>query len=174
MPNIGRHLAIDLGDRRTGLAICDEEGILASPLDVLDEPDRNLLLKSLVEVCARERVSAIVMGMPFNMDGTEGPRAKLVRDFAKRLEAASSLGVAFEDERLSTHAAEDMLRSAGMGWRERKGKVDASSAVVILESYLQRVFGREKRPDVDPGHAGWHKPGARQRARREKGERRRR
>lgn len=168
MPPIGRYLAIDLGDRRTGLAICDEEGILASPLETIDEPDRAVLLRRILETCVRERVTALVMGMPYNMDGSEGPRAKVVRDFATKLAAAGAPPVHFEDERLSSFEADEKLKSTGMGWRDRKGRLDASAAVVILESYLARVFGRQRHAEIDPGVAAWHKNSAR-RERRGKG-----
>ena len=136
-----RYLAIDLGDKRTGLAVGDDETRISTPLDVLELPlqpgDR--LIEAIVTAIDEQGAGALVIGMPFNMDGTEGPRAKLVRDFAARLEDRVSRAIHFEDERLTSADADWSMAQTGMTRGQKKNRRDAIAAAGILRTFLSRV-----------------------------------
>jgi len=134
-----RYLAIDHGLKRTGLAICDEGESIASPLKVLTESKG--LVESIVKIADEEQAEAFVIGMPFNMDDSEGPQAKLVRQFAETLGQQTDLPIHFQDERLSSFDAEGKL--AGMYTRKKKkGRLDAVAAASILQSFLEIKHGQ--------------------------------
>ncbi len=130
-----RYLAIDYGTKRTGLAICDAGETLASPLAVI-ESNRKLLTK-IAEIVEAENVEAIVLGLPLNMDGTEGPQTKLVLKFADQLQAHLSIPVYLHDERLSSFAAEEKLAPADLTRGKQKKRLDAVAAAEILEAFLE-------------------------------------
>lgn len=130
-----RYLSIDYGNKRTGLAICDEMEILASPLKMLQTD--NSLLRHIAKIIIEEGVHEIVIGLPINMDGSEGPQAKIVKNFAERLQEATGLPIHFQDERLSSYLADEMLGS-DMNWRRKKKVLDAVAAANILRSFLDR------------------------------------
>jgi putative holliday junction resolvase len=132
-----RYLAIDYGSRRIGLAICDAEETIASPLAVLNGAKG--VLPEVARIIETEGVGAIVMGLPLNMDGTEGPQAKLVRTFAKGLEAYIELPIHFQDERLSSFAAEEKLEVADFTRGKKRARLDAVAAAEILQSFLERT-----------------------------------
>ena len=129
-------LAVDLGKARTGLAVCDKSEILASPAGVLEIYDRTKLCARICEVAAERRAERIVVGLPKNMDGTEGARAELCREFAKRLEELTALPVALWDERRTTVEAHNILSEHNYHGKKRKNTVDAVAASLILEGYL--------------------------------------
>lgn len=128
-----RYLAIDYGNKRTGLAICDADEILASPLKVVEGSN---IHAAILEVIQDYHIEAIVIGLPINMDGTEGFQAKAVKEFAQQLESEISLPILFQDERLSSFAAREK-RPDMKGRRGKRGKpFDALAAAEILESFL--------------------------------------
>ncbi len=129
-----RILAIDHGDRRFGLAITDPDGVIALPLDVVHGEDA--LLEMLPELIADREVERILVGMPLNMDGTVGPRARKVVAFCERLGDLLGLPVVTWDERLTTFQAEEMLRETGGSPRKRRERVDAVAAQVLLQSWV--------------------------------------
>jgi putative Holliday junction resolvase len=131
-----RYLAIDYGTKRTGLAICDAAETIASPLAVLH--GQKGLLKKIAEIVETESVEAIVLGLPLNMDGTEGPQTKLVRKFAEQLKKHLSIPVYFQDERLSSFGAEEKLSPADFTIKKRKKRIDAVAAAEILEAFLEQ------------------------------------
>lgn len=134
-----RYLAIDYGLKRTGLAICDEGETIASPLKVLTEG--KVLIETIVKIAGEEQADAFVVGLPFNMDDSEGPQAKLVREFAKALGKQIDLPIHFQDERLSSFDAEGKL--AGLYTRKKKkGRLDAVAAASILQSFLEIKHGQ--------------------------------
>ena len=131
-----RIMAIDYGDARTGIAISD---LLCSLVGSTTVIHSRVPEKTVAEICrlAREKqVEELVMGFPRNMDGTEGPRAELYRDFARQLEAASGLTVHLWDERRTTIEAHQILSDHNYHGKKRKNTVDAVAASLILESYL--------------------------------------
>jgi len=139
-----RYLAIDLGDKRTGFAAGDDVVGLVQPLSVVEAHTPALQLRASMRVIDEYGPDRIVLGLPYNMDGTEGPRAKLVRDFAAVLEKAitaalgphTRLRIAFHDERLSSFAAEQKLNRTGRTHAEKKALRDALAACAILEDFL--------------------------------------
>lgn len=132
-----RLLGVDWGRVRVGLAISDEAGFMAHPLEVLPGAGPEPLANRLAEVAAREKTEKIVLGLPKNMDGSEGDSAALVRRLAAALQA-KGLSVEFWDERLTSWEAESRLREAGGKARQRKGKLDAAAAALILQGYMDR------------------------------------
>jgi putative Holliday junction resolvase len=130
-----RYLAIDYGMKRTGLAVCDAEERIVSPLDVLHGSKD--LLDRLLRIIAAERIEAVVLGLPLNMDGSEGSQVQRVRTFAGQLRRRIEIPVYFQDERLSSFAAEQKLQEAGLSRGKRQERVDALAAAEILETFLE-------------------------------------
>ncbi len=131
-----RYLAIDYGDKRTGLAICDAEETIASPLMVIH--GQKDLLKTIKVIVGAEEVEAIVLGLPLNMDDSQGPQAKLVLKFADQLKAHIDIPLHFQDERLSTFSAEEKLAAADFTRGKKKKRLDAVAAAQILEAFLEQ------------------------------------
>ena len=129
-------MSVDYGDVRTGLAVCDKNEILASPVDVIKESDRDALVSKVISYAKERRAEAFVVGLPKNMDGSEGFRAEACREFGEKLAAKSGLEVAFYDERLTTVSAHLALNMTDTRGKKRKAVVDAVSAVMILEDYM--------------------------------------
>ena len=129
-------LAVDLGKARTGLAVCDEMELLASPVGTVTEDNRETLARKVAEKAAELRAKEIVLGLPKNMDGTEGESAQGAREFAHMLEEAAGLPVVLRDEWLTTVSAHGYLNTTDTRGKKRKAVVDTVSAVLILENYL--------------------------------------
>lgn len=129
-----RYLAIDYGSKRTGLAICDSAETIVSPLAVVE--GQKQLLQKIADIVEAERVEALVLGLPLNMDGSEGAQAKRVLKFADRLKKHFPLPVHLQDERLSSFSAEGKLGWAGF----KKGgkRLDAIAAAEILQAFLEQ------------------------------------
>ena len=130
-----RYLAIDHGKKRTGLAICDRNETICSPLTVISA--QHNVLNKIVEVIADEGVEGVVLGLPLNMDASEGPQAKIVRAFAEELAVLIDIPINFQDERLSSFAAEDKLAPAELTRKKSKKHLDAVAAAQILENFLE-------------------------------------
>ena len=131
-----RFLAIDLGDKRTGLALGDDITRLVSPVKVLDVPRGPLLLEALVKAVDEQRPDAVVIGLPINMDGTEGPAAKSTREFADQIRPLIKVAIHFQDERLTSYAAEQHLNQSGRTHNEKKQLRDALAACEVLKDFL--------------------------------------
>lgn len=131
-----RILAVDLGLARTGLAICDELEMLASPLGTVAQPDMEKLLDEVAATVTREGAKAIVVGHPRNMDGSRGDSAQRAEVFAASLEERTGLPVALWDERLTTVSAIGFLNETNVRGKKRKAIVDTVSATIILQEYL--------------------------------------
>jgi putative Holliday junction resolvase len=129
-------LAVDLGHARTGLAICDEGEILASPLMVLPSYNWDKLLIEVAEQVKKTGAGAVVIGLPKNMDGTEGESAQNARDFAQKLSEKISAAVHLQDERCTTMVAYTYLNDTNVRGKKRKAVVDAVAATIILQDYL--------------------------------------
>lgn len=129
-------MAVDYGDVRTGLAVCDKNEILASPVDVIKESDRDELIKKIVSAAKNRKIEGFVVGLPKNMDGSQGFRAEACKEFAMELERQSGIGVELYDERLTTVSAHLALNMTDTRGKKRKAVVDAVSAVMILEDYM--------------------------------------
>ena len=131
-----RYLAIDYGTKRTGLAICDPAETIASPLAVIQ--GQKGLRKKIAEVVKAEDVEAVVLGLPLNMNGSEGFQTKLVRRFAEQLKEHLNVPIHFQDERLSSFSAEEKLASAEFTRGKRRKRLDAIAAAEILEAFLEQ------------------------------------
>ena len=138
-----RICGIDYGTVRIGLAVGDLEGGIASPLATLNAPGNvDDQVRVIIEAAAAYDVGQWVVGLPLNMDDTEGPQAKTTRDFGRRLEAISGKTVHFFDERLSSVTADELLAPAELTRKKHKARRDRVAAQVILQSFLD-----ENRPD---------------------------
>lgn len=129
-------LAVDLGKARTGLAICDEGEMLASPVEVLNEYNREKLAQQVAQKAQELHAEQIVLGLPRNMDGTEGESAQGARAFAEQLKALVTVPVKFQDERGTTITAHGYLNDTNTRGKKRKAVVDAVAATIILENHL--------------------------------------
>lgn len=147
--NHGKYLAVDYGDVRTGLAECDVSGSLACGIGTV-KPGGMRNTAVLVAKESEERgCKRIIVGLPKNMDGSEGERAKTVRAFADILATLTEIPIDFQDERMSTMVAYRFLGETGTYGKRRKDAVDTLSAEIILQSYLdkERAQGAEPRDE---------------------------
>lgn len=131
-------LGIDLGKARTGVAICDRGELLASPLTVVNEHNRERLVERLAALAQKNRAELLAVGLPRNMDGSEGESAQNAREVGALLEEATGLPVEFVDERGTTITAHGYLNATNTRGKKRKAVVDAVAATVILEDCLRR------------------------------------
>ena len=131
-------LSVDYGDARTGLAVCDKFEMLASPVGVINEKDARLLAEKVKAEAENKKAEMIIVGLPKNMDGTEGFRAEACKDFANSLAELTGLPVNMQDERLTTVSAHNILNETNTRGKKRKAVVDAVSAVLILEDFLNK------------------------------------
>ena len=138
-----RYLGLDLGDRRTGIAAGDSETRMASPLDVIEASlDSGALLGQLLTLIQREQPDVLVVGLPVNMDGTHGPRARKTVLFANELAEQSNLPVVFHDERLSSYAADQAMARSGLTHKQKKKRRDALAAAATLQDFLTHEDGQ--------------------------------
>ena len=129
-------MAVDYGDTRTGLAACDRTETLASPLGILEEKSMAKAAEKIVYACREIEAGMLVLGLPLNMDGSEGPRAAKTRKLGGILEKIVDIPLVYWDERNTTKGAQRLLTESGTFGKKRKETLDAVAAVVILESYL--------------------------------------
>ena len=164
----GVHLAVDYGDKRTGLAICDASGRLVVPHRLIESENRDEVVQAIKDACDAEQVTGLVMGLPLNMDGSESGRSTITRAFGKALEDAGCPSVQYFDERLTSWQVEKDLAVAGFGRKERKRMVDTGAACVILRGYLERHFGVRDSSGDAVEDAPFMKPGQARRQRRKR------
>lgn len=132
-----RYLAIDLGERRTGLAAGDDETRFVAPLRVIECPPDDQLIEQLLAAFDEQGADAIIVGLPLNMDGTEGAQAQRVRAFAEQLRSRRDVTIAYQDERLTSAAAEEHLKQSGRTHGQKKSIRDALAAAEILRDFLE-------------------------------------
>ncbi len=137
-----RYLALDLGNRRIGLATGGDEGVPVVPAGYLERRTLRQDLDRVLAVAAERAASAIVVGMPYSLTGEAGPQAKLAQGFVRELRKRTRLPVHTVDERFSSVEAEGLLRESGVQPSRRKGDVDAMAAALILERFLAREAGQ--------------------------------
>ena len=134
----GKYLGVDYGDKRTGVAECDISGLLASAVGTFSEGGmRNTAIRIAKEAKERGCVK-IVIGMPRNMDGSFGERTEVVKAFADILKELTDIPIDFYDERMTTMAAYRFLDATGTFGKKRKGAIDALSAELILQNYIDK------------------------------------
>ncbi len=135
-----RILALDYGARTIGAAVSDSSGKLALPLETIRRKEENKLRRSLAricELCGEYGAELVVIGLPLNMDETEGERALLTRGFGEMVARRTGLPVVYEDERLTSWEA-DLLAEGGIARKDRKKTEDQIAAALILRSYLEK------------------------------------
>ncbi len=131
-----RVLAIDYGDVRTGIAVSDASGLIVGQTTVIHSYNAEKTAQEIARLVRETGAERLVMGFPRNMDGTEGPRAALYREFAKRVEETCGMSVVLWDERRTTVEAHQILSDCNYHGKKRKNTVDAVAASLILEGYL--------------------------------------
>ena len=132
-----RYLAIDLGGKRTGLAVGDDELRIVTPLEVIQAGDDAQRLAGITRAAEREGPDALVVGFPLNMDDTEGSAAKAARRFSQLLEAQLGLPVHLHDERLTSAEADEQMARTGLTHGQKKARRDALAAAAILRGFLE-------------------------------------
>lgn len=139
LPPISALVGLDLGTKTIGVAVSDSLQTIASPLETIKRTKFQADAARLLDIIAHRNLAGIVLGLPRNMDGSEGPRAQSTRAFARNLERLTALPITFWDERLSTVAAERALLEADTSRRRRAEVIDHVAAGVILQGLLDRL-----------------------------------
>ena len=131
-------LSVDYGDVRTGIAISDVRGMLASPLWVIEQSYQPKLVDRIVQIVEENKIEKIVIGLPRNMDGSYGYRCDECRSLGDAIAQKIDVDIFYEDERLTTVMAHNVLSDNNVRGKKRKQTVDAVSAVMILQSFLDK------------------------------------
>ena len=131
-------LGLDVGDRRIGLAVAEENGLLAVPVGAIVRTKTKQDLTNIVEIARQRRVTLIVAGLPISINGTLGPQAKKTQAFLERVKTATGLPVEMVDERYSTSEAERLMRHGGKQPSRHRTELDAAAATVVLQAYLDQ------------------------------------
>lgn len=142
-----RILALDYGTKRIGVALSDELGWTAQPLETLNRRTLNRDIAHIESLVVAHEVGQVLLGFPLQLDGREGPAIQAMREFQARLEEGVSVPVILWDERLTTKSAEDFLIAADVSRKKRKGVVDRIAASILLQSYLASL---EPAPQREP------------------------
>ena len=142
-----RVMAIDYGDRRIGIAVSDARGVLCGDAFTLTEWDMERASRRIAAEASARRIGTLVLGLPRNMDGSEGPRAAKSREFAALLERETGLTPVLWDERRSSVEAHAILHANGRKMKQHRSKVDAVAASLLLEGYLASRPAEEKRAE---------------------------
>ncbi len=156
LPAGQRLLGLDLGSKTIGLALCDVGLQFASPLQTIRREKFTQDALRLAAIIKKHQIGALILGLPRNMDGTEGPRAQATRAFARNLQAIVPLPLLFWDERLSTVSAERVLIEADMSRAKRAEAIDAAAAAVILQGLLDRLRYLSAREERDREEKEWN------------------
>ena len=136
---VGPLLGIDLGEKRVGLSISDRTQSIASNYITLEKKNFSFFSLDLQSIIDKEAICGIVIGLPLNMDGSEGPKCQSTRDFAKNFSNIVDIPITFWDERLTTVAAEKSLLLADLSRKKRRLVIDSVAAVLILQNMLDRL-----------------------------------
>jgi len=136
-----RSLGLDIGDRRTGVAISDAQGLIAFPLSVIDQKNEEAAIAEVIRLAQEYQVERIVVGLPYSLDGGIGRQAEKVKGFSEKLGQRISIDVQLWDERLSSVAAERSMIEAGTKRGKRKHQRDAVAAAFILQGFLDSPRG---------------------------------
>jgi putative Holliday junction resolvase len=131
-----KKMALDYGDVRIGIALSDILGILATGLETYKRKNLEDDIEHIVQIINENKVDTLVMGLPLNMDGTEGNRVEVTKAFMEELQKFTDVNVIYQDERLSSVEAENILIEQKVGWKKRKLIIDKLAATIILQSYL--------------------------------------
>ena len=145
VPATGRVVAIDPGTKRVGLAVCDEHRVISRPLSVIQRTSWKKLLLQIENTLAEFDAVALVVGLPYNFDGTESEMTSEARDMARKFALSLRIPVYLQDERATTYEARGRLWAAGIGGEEMRARLDSEAATIILTDFLTRV-GAGSRP----------------------------
>lgn len=137
-------LAVDLGRVRTGIAVSDPTGFIASPIGTITQRDTDLLVKQVADIANQQKVTEIVVGHPRNMDGSCGESARLAESFAELLADEAGLPVKLWDERMTTMSAIGILNHTNTRGKKRKDVIDTVAATLILQDYLDSMKEKQK------------------------------
>ena len=136
--NHGKYLGVDYGDKRTGLAECDISGMLASGIGTISEGGMRKTAERVSREAESRSCKKIIIGLPKNMDGSEGQRTDVIRAFADLVREYTKIEIDFYDERMTTMIAYRYMSEVGTFGKKRKNSVDTLSAEIILQNYLDR------------------------------------
>jgi putative holliday junction resolvase len=139
LQNLKALAGLDLGTKTIGVSVSDHLGTVATPLETIKRTKFTLDAARLIEICKGRDIGGLVLGLPRNMDGSEGPRSQSTRAFARNLSAKIALPITFWDERLSTVAAEKALLEADTTRKRRSEVIDHVAAAYILQGALERL-----------------------------------
>lgn len=140
----GKYLGVDYGDKRTGLAECDMSGFLASGIGTISEGGMRKTAIRVAKEAEDRGCKRIIIGLPKNMDGSEGPRADVIKAFRDILAELTEIPIDFYDERMTTMVAYRFLGETGTYGKKRKETVDTLSAQIILQNYIDRERNLKK------------------------------
>ena len=133
-----RFLALDIGKKRIVIATCDTLLITTRYLAVVEREPEDKALEEIKKLCKEYSINTVIIGLPYNMDGTIGEQAKDCQDFAKKLEIYAKVVICYEDERLTSFEAEQILASQGKKYTKNKGLVDMMAAELILRQFINK------------------------------------
>ena len=134
----GKYLGVDYGDKRTGLAECDISGLIAGGIGTISEGGMRKTAQKVAEEAEKRSCKKIIIGLPKNMDGSEGPRADVIKAFGALLGELTAIPIDYYDERMTTMVAYRFLGETGTYGKKRKQTVDTLSAQIILQNYIDR------------------------------------
>ena len=140
----GKYLGVDYGDKRTGLAECDISGLIAGGIGTISEGGMRKTAVKVAEEAEKRSCKKIIIGLPKNMDGSEGPRADVIKAFGALLAELTSIPIDYYDERMTTMVAYRFLGETGTYGKKRKDTVDTLSAQIILQNYIDRERAMKK------------------------------
>ena len=140
----GKYLGVDYGDKRTGLAECDISGLIAGGIGTISPGGMRKTAEKVAEEAEKRSCKKIVIGLPKNMDGSEGPRADVIKAFGALLAEITAIPIDYYDERMTTMVAYRFLGETGTYGKKRKETVDTLSAQIILQNYIDRERAMNK------------------------------
>ena len=140
----GKYLGVDYGDKRTGLAECDISGLIAGGIGTISEGGMRKTAVKVAEEAEKRSCKKIIIGLPKNMDGSEGPRADVIKAFGALLCELTEIPIDYYDERMTTMVAYRFLGETGTYGKKRKDTVDTLSAQIILQNYIDRERSMKK------------------------------
>ncbi|MDH5695652.1 MAG: Holliday junction resolvase RuvX [Dehalococcoidia bacterium] len=129
-------MGLDIGDKRIGVALSDPQGILASPLTIINRRDESLDIEAITDIISQKQVGQIVVGLPLSMNGSMGKQAEKVKTFTQKLCSHTEVPVEYRDERLTTVSAERLMQAVNTRKTKAKARHDANAAALILQAYL--------------------------------------
>lgn len=140
----GKYLGVDYGDKRTGLAECDISGLIAGGIGTISEGGMRKTAQRVADEAEKRSCKKIIIGLPKNMDGSEGPRADVIKAFGALLAEITEIPIDYYDERMTTMVAYRFLGETGTYGKKRKDTVDTLSAQIILQNYIDRERATKK------------------------------